>query len=233
MQSISYIFLYCFGVMGDSVLKCWNGSGENQPMKWAMRLRVALYLAQALEYCSTKGRALYHDLNTYRILFDQVLWPLTSFLLDSLFKKLLSFWGSSLWCFILDRMVIPGSPASALWRIVEMARAIVQTWLSLLQNTWEQVIATAQLHFLLSKLSCTSYWFFNPTNIDIPTSRKGYSRKCCLQLWHPVAWSSQWQTHTPKSCKYFFLLCFICECTWNSYCMIVASLEHILGNCVS
>ncbi|XP_004507142.1 serine/threonine-protein kinase BSK5 isoform X1 [Cicer arietinum] len=44
---------------------------EAQPMKWAMRLRVALYLAQALEYCNSKGRALYHDLNAYRILFDQ------------------------------------------------------------------------------------------------------------------------------------------------------------------
>ncbi|KAK4480991.1 hypothetical protein RD792_011859 [Penstemon davidsonii] len=44
---------------------------EDQPMKWAMRLRVALYLAQALEYCSNKGRALYHDLNAYRVLFDQ------------------------------------------------------------------------------------------------------------------------------------------------------------------
>ncbi|CAI9761989.1 unnamed protein product [Fraxinus pennsylvanica] len=44
---------------------------ENQPMKWAMRLRVALYLAQALEYCSSKGRALYHDLNAYRVLFDK------------------------------------------------------------------------------------------------------------------------------------------------------------------
>lgn len=38
-----------------------------------MRLRVALYLAQALDYCSTKGRSLYHDLNAYRVLFDQVL----------------------------------------------------------------------------------------------------------------------------------------------------------------
>lgn len=44
---------------------------ESQPMKWAMRLRVALYLAQALEYCCSKGRALYHDLNAYRILFDK------------------------------------------------------------------------------------------------------------------------------------------------------------------
>ena len=43
-------------------------------MKWAMRLRVALYLAQALDYCSSKGRALYHDLNAYRVLFDKVFW---------------------------------------------------------------------------------------------------------------------------------------------------------------
>lgn len=44
---------------------------ESQPLKWAMRLRVALCLAQALEYCSNRGRSLYHDLNAYRILFDQ------------------------------------------------------------------------------------------------------------------------------------------------------------------
>ncbi|XP_077223292.1 putative serine/threonine-protein kinase BSK3 [Tasmannia lanceolata] len=43
---------------------------EAQPMKWPMRLRVVLHLAQALEYCTSKGRALYHDLNAYRILFD-------------------------------------------------------------------------------------------------------------------------------------------------------------------
>ena len=41
-------------------------------MKWAMRLRVALHLAQALEYCTSKGRALYHDLNAYRIVFNDV-----------------------------------------------------------------------------------------------------------------------------------------------------------------
>ncbi|KAK9053144.1 hypothetical protein SSX86_029774 [Deinandra increscens subsp. villosa] len=43
---------------------------ETQPMKWSMRLRVALYLAEALEYCTINGRALYHDLNAYRIVFD-------------------------------------------------------------------------------------------------------------------------------------------------------------------
>lgn len=37
-----------------------------------MRLRVAYYIAEALEYCTTKGRALYHDLNAYRVLFDEV-----------------------------------------------------------------------------------------------------------------------------------------------------------------
>ncbi|XP_074347633.1 superoxide dismutase [Cu-Zn] 1-like [Apium graveolens] len=32
--------------------------------------RAALNLAQALEYCTMKGPALYHDLNAYRIVFD-------------------------------------------------------------------------------------------------------------------------------------------------------------------
>ncbi|XP_073009028.1 serine/threonine-protein kinase BSK5-like [Typha latifolia] len=44
---------------------------ETQPLGWAMRIRVALHLAHALEYCSCKGRNLYHDLNAYRVLFDQ------------------------------------------------------------------------------------------------------------------------------------------------------------------
>ncbi|KAL6128733.1 hypothetical protein ACLB2K_072088 [Fragaria x ananassa] len=44
---------------------------DAQPMKWTMRLRVVLHLAQALEYCTSKGRALYHDLNAYRVLFDE------------------------------------------------------------------------------------------------------------------------------------------------------------------
>ena len=47
-------------------------TGESQAMKWPMRLRVVLYLAEALEYCTSRGRALYHDLNAYRVLFDDV-----------------------------------------------------------------------------------------------------------------------------------------------------------------
>ncbi|XP_027089112.1 serine/threonine-protein kinase BSK1-like [Coffea arabica] len=44
---------------------------ESQTIEWAMRLRVALHIAEALEYCSNEGRPLYHDLNAYRVLFDE------------------------------------------------------------------------------------------------------------------------------------------------------------------
>ncbi|ANM59849.1 kinase with tetratricopeptide repeat domain-containing protein [Arabidopsis thaliana] len=44
---------------------------DTEPMKWAMRLRVALYISEALEYCSNNGHTLYHDLNAYRVLFDE------------------------------------------------------------------------------------------------------------------------------------------------------------------
>lgn len=47
-------------------------AGENQTPEWAIRLRVALYIAEALDYCSNEGRPLYHDLNAYRVLFDEV-----------------------------------------------------------------------------------------------------------------------------------------------------------------
>ncbi|XP_057516538.1 serine/threonine-protein kinase BSK1-like isoform X2 [Amaranthus tricolor] len=44
---------------------------EKQTIEWAMRLRVALNVAEALDYCSSEGRPLYHDLNAYRVLFDE------------------------------------------------------------------------------------------------------------------------------------------------------------------
>ncbi|WOL16807.1 putative serine/threonine-protein kinase [Canna indica] len=44
---------------------------ENQTIEWAMRLRVAFSIAEALEYCSNEGHPLYHDLNAYRVLFDE------------------------------------------------------------------------------------------------------------------------------------------------------------------
>lgn len=86
-------------------------------MQWAMRLRVALHLAQALEYCSSKGRGLYHDLNAYRVLFDQVFWPydpLSFWLIQTFSLWILGFF---FFCIIdseLDRMVVLDSPALAL-----------------------------------------------------------------------------------------------------------------------
>ncbi|CAH1433511.1 unnamed protein product [Lactuca virosa] len=44
---------------------------ENQTIEWAMRIRVAQYISDALNYCSTEGREVYHDLNAYRVLFDE------------------------------------------------------------------------------------------------------------------------------------------------------------------
>ncbi|XP_074275743.1 serine/threonine-protein kinase BSK1-like [Silene latifolia] len=44
---------------------------EKQTIEWAMRLRVSLHVAEALDYCSSEGRPLYHDLNAYRVLFDE------------------------------------------------------------------------------------------------------------------------------------------------------------------
>ena len=54
-------------------------TGETQTIEWAMRLRVASYIAEALDYCSTEGRPLYHDLNAYRVLFDEVLKAISFF----------------------------------------------------------------------------------------------------------------------------------------------------------
>ncbi|KAL0727617.1 hypothetical protein Bca4012_023710 [Brassica carinata] len=44
---------------------------EKQPLPWEMRLRVADFIAQALDYCNVENRKIYHDLNAYRILFDE------------------------------------------------------------------------------------------------------------------------------------------------------------------
>ncbi|XP_047338474.1 serine/threonine-protein kinase BSK6-like [Impatiens glandulifera] len=45
---------------------------ETSSMKWPMRLRVAFCLAQALDYCSSKDRSIYYDLNPNKVLFDKV-----------------------------------------------------------------------------------------------------------------------------------------------------------------
>lgn len=44
---------------------------EKQPLPWEMRVRVAHYIAEALDHCNTENRKIYHDLNAYRVLFDE------------------------------------------------------------------------------------------------------------------------------------------------------------------
>ncbi|URD83963.1 serine threonine-protein kinase [Musa troglodytarum] len=44
---------------------------DKQPLPWAMRVRVAYYIAQALDHCNTENQRIYHDLNSYRVLFDE------------------------------------------------------------------------------------------------------------------------------------------------------------------
>lgn len=46
--------------------------GEKQPLPWEMRVRVAYHIAQALDHCNSENRKIYHDLNAYRVLFDEV-----------------------------------------------------------------------------------------------------------------------------------------------------------------
>ncbi|CAN1808893.1 Serine/threonine-protein kinase BSK5, partial [Linum perenne] len=54
-------------------VKRFNKSAWPDSRQFLVRfLNLSLYFARfALEYCSSKGRALYHDLNAYRVLFDQ------------------------------------------------------------------------------------------------------------------------------------------------------------------
>ncbi|RWV91603.1 hypothetical protein GW17_00046101 [Ensete ventricosum] len=59
-------------VYGSTVIYRFVWTGENQSIEWAMRLRIAFCIAEALEYCSNEGWPLYHDLNAYRVLFDEV-----------------------------------------------------------------------------------------------------------------------------------------------------------------
>ncbi|GER57363.1 receptor protein kinase [Striga asiatica] len=44
---------------------------DKKPLPWEMRARVAYHIAQALDHCNTENRKIYHDLNAYRVLFDE------------------------------------------------------------------------------------------------------------------------------------------------------------------
>ncbi|KAG6687769.1 hypothetical protein I3842_11G089000 [Carya illinoinensis] len=44
---------------------------DKQPLPWEMRVRVAYNIAQALDHCNAENHKIYHDLNAYRVLFDE------------------------------------------------------------------------------------------------------------------------------------------------------------------
>ncbi|KAL8555679.1 hypothetical protein ACS0TY_003481 [Phlomoides rotata] len=44
---------------------------DKQPLLWDMRVRVAYHIAQALDHCNSENLKIYHDLNAYRVLFDE------------------------------------------------------------------------------------------------------------------------------------------------------------------
>ncbi|KAM1236544.1 hypothetical protein ACFX2G_038402 [Malus domestica] len=75
--SLCKVFFFKEIFLHDCVLLRWRleaaggGVRENQTIEWALRPRVALNIAEALYYCSSEGRPLYHDLNSYMILFDE------------------------------------------------------------------------------------------------------------------------------------------------------------------
>ncbi|KAB5557753.1 hypothetical protein DKX38_008662 [Salix brachista] len=70
LGGLSYLISVCNNVSCYCLFEALV-SWENQTIEWAMRLRVALYITEALDYCSSEGRPLYHDLNAYRVLFDE------------------------------------------------------------------------------------------------------------------------------------------------------------------
>lgn len=44
---------------------------EKQLLPWEMRVRVAYHIAEALDHCNAENKKIYHDLNAYRVLFDE------------------------------------------------------------------------------------------------------------------------------------------------------------------
>ncbi|KAH7669128.1 Non-specific serine/threonine protein kinase protein [Dioscorea alata] len=56
----------------DSLAKRLFNGTKNKTMEWSMRLRVACYIAEVLEYCINERQALYFDLNLNKVLFDKV-----------------------------------------------------------------------------------------------------------------------------------------------------------------
>ncbi|KAL0927552.1 hypothetical protein M5K25_001732 [Dendrobium thyrsiflorum] len=61
----------CQMTLFPSIFFTVDNAGDKQPLPWEMRVRVAYYIAQALDHCNIENRKIYHDLNAYRVLFDE------------------------------------------------------------------------------------------------------------------------------------------------------------------
>ena len=70
LDLVDKVLMMRYHSLNSSLLSFFTG--ESQTIEWAMRLRVALYIAEAFDYCSSEGHPLYQDLNAYRVLFDEV-----------------------------------------------------------------------------------------------------------------------------------------------------------------
>lgn len=66
-----WMFLVAEFMPNDSLGNHLFKATKRKTMEWSMRLRVAYYIAEALEYCINEGRALYFDLNPNKVLFDE------------------------------------------------------------------------------------------------------------------------------------------------------------------
>ncbi|XP_039136824.1 serine/threonine-protein kinase BSK1-like [Dioscorea cayenensis subsp. rotundata] len=57
--------------MPNDSLATYLSNPKKRTMEWSMRLRVARYIAEALEYCINEAQTLYFDLNPNKVLFDE------------------------------------------------------------------------------------------------------------------------------------------------------------------
>ena len=74
LSIIRIIFFYFFSFLKSDFYDqaALFMAGEKQPLPWEMRVRVAYFIAQVLDHCNAQNHKIYHDLNAYRVLFDEV-----------------------------------------------------------------------------------------------------------------------------------------------------------------
>lgn len=110
-----------------------------------MRLRVVLRVAQALEYLTIKGRALYHDLNPYRVLFDEVYNVYISITYISLIWTYLFCWAIHGSLYLPSRSLQDGNPRLSCFGLMKSSGN---------GNTYSTNLAFAPPEFLKTGMCC-------------------------------------------------------------------------------